>query len=45
VFDVLYSVKAIVMVLLGGAGSMFGPLIGAALADDPAIREAYLGVI
>ena len=31
VFDVLYSVKAIVMVLLGGAGSLFGPLVGAAL--------------
>jgi branched-chain amino acid transport system permease protein len=31
VFDVLYSVKAIVMVLLGGAGSVFGPLFGAAL--------------
>lgn len=31
VFDVLFSVKAIVMVLLGGAGSVFGPLIGAAL--------------
>ena len=31
VFDVLYSVKAIVMVLLGGAGTLFGPLIGAAL--------------
>lgn len=31
VFDVLYSVKAIVMVLLGGAGSVFGPLLGAAL--------------
>jgi len=30
VFDVLYSVKAIVMVLLGGAGSVFGPLLGAA---------------
>jgi branched-chain amino acid transport system permease protein len=29
VFDVLFSVKAIVMVLLGGAGSLFGPLIGA----------------
>ena len=29
VFDVLYSVKAIVMVLLGGAGSLFGPLLGA----------------
>lgn len=31
VFDVLYSVKAIVMVLLGGAGSVFGPLFGATL--------------
>lgn len=31
VFDVLYSVKAIVMVLIGGAGSVFGPLFGAAL--------------
>lgn len=31
VFDVLYSVKAIVMVLLGGAGSLFGPLVGAAV--------------
>ncbi len=31
VFDVLYSIKAIVMVLLGGAGSVFGPLLGAAL--------------
>jgi len=31
VFDVLYSVKAIVMVLIGGAGSVFGPLFGAVL--------------
>jgi branched-chain amino acid transport system permease protein len=31
VFDILYSVKAIVMVLLGGAGSLFGPLLGAAV--------------
>lgn len=31
VFDVLYSVKAIVIVLLGGAGSVFGPLVGSAL--------------
>ncbi len=31
VFDVMYSIKAIVMVLLGGAGSVFGPLVGAAL--------------
>jgi branched-chain amino acid transport system permease protein len=31
VFDVLYSVKAIVMVLLGGAGTIFGPIVGAVL--------------
>lgn len=31
VFDVLYSIKPVVMVLLGGAGSVFGPLVGAAL--------------
>jgi branched-chain amino acid transport system permease protein len=31
VFDVLYSIKPVVMVLLGGAGSLFGPLVGAAL--------------
>lgn len=31
VFDLLYSVKAIVMVLLGGVGSIFGPLLGAAV--------------
>jgi branched-chain amino acid transport system permease protein len=31
VFDVLYSIKPVVMVLLGGAGSLFGPLAGAAL--------------
>lgn len=29
VFDVLYSVKPIVMVLLGGAGTIPGPIIGA----------------
>jgi branched-chain amino acid transport system permease protein len=29
VFDVLHSVKPIVMALLGGVGSVFGPLIGA----------------
>ena len=29
VFDVLYSIKPVVMVLLGGAGSIFGPLLGA----------------
>ena len=31
VFDVLYSIKPVVMVLLGGAGSVFGPIVGAAL--------------
>jgi branched-chain amino acid transport system permease protein len=31
VFDVLYSINPVVMVLLGGAGSVFGPLVGAAL--------------
>jgi branched-chain amino acid transport system permease protein len=31
VFDVLYSIKPVVMVLLGGAGSVFGPLVGAVL--------------
>lgn len=30
VFDVLYAIKPVVMVLLGGAGSVFGPLAGAA---------------
>jgi branched-chain amino acid transport system permease protein len=29
VFDVLYSVKPIVMVLLGGAGTVSGPVLGA----------------
>lgn len=31
VFDVLISVKPIVIVLLGGAGTIFGPLLGAVL--------------
>jgi branched-chain amino acid transport system permease protein len=31
VFDVLLSVKPLVMVLLGGLGTVFGPVIGAAL--------------
>ena len=31
VFDIMYSVKPIVMVLLGGAGSVFGPIVGAVL--------------
>lgn len=46
VFDVLYSVKAIVMVLLGGAGSMFGPLVGAAafLSLEELVWRNYLQV-
>ena len=46
VFDVLYSVKAIVMVLLGGAGSMFGPLLGAAafLSLEELVWRNYLEV-
>ncbi len=31
VFDILYSVKPLVMVLLGGLGTVFGPVIGAVL--------------
>jgi branched-chain amino acid transport system permease protein len=31
VFEVLISVKPIVMVLLGGAGTLIGPVIGAAI--------------
>jgi len=46
VFDVLYSVKAIVMVLLGGAGSIFGPLLGAAafLSLEELVWRNYLEV-
>lgn len=31
VFDIMYSVKPIVMVLLGGVGTVFGPIIGAVI--------------
>ncbi len=46
VFDVLYSIKAIVMVLLGGAGSVFGPLLGAAifLSLEELVWRNYLQV-
>lgn len=46
VFDVLYSIKAIVMVLLGGAGSVFGPLFGAAifLSLEELVWRNYLEV-
>ena len=46
VFDVLYAVKPIVMVLLGGAGSVFGPVIGAALflSLEELVWRNYLAV-
>ena len=42
----LYSVKPIVMVLLGGAGTLFGPLIGAALflSLEELVWRNYLSV-
>jgi len=46
VFDVLYSVKPIVMVLLGGVGSVFGPLLGAAayLLLEEMVWRNYLSI-
>jgi branched-chain amino acid transport system permease protein len=46
VYDVLYSVKPIVMVLLGGAGSIFGPIVGAGLflALEELVWRNYLEV-
>ena len=46
VFDVLYAVKPIVMVLLGGVGSVFGPIIGAALflSLEELVWRNYLAV-
>lgn len=46
VFDVLYSVKPIVMVLLGGAGTLFGPLVGAGvfLGLEELVWRNYLSV-
>jgi branched-chain amino acid transport system permease protein len=46
VFDVLYSVKPIVMVLLGGAGTLFGPLLGAGvfLGLEELVWRNYLSV-
>ena len=46
VFDVLYSVKAIVMVLLGGVGSLYGPLLGAVafLSLEELVWRNYLNV-
>jgi len=54
VFDVLYSIKAIVMVLARGAGSVFGPLFGAVLflyargtgvAQVPRVHTGVLGLL
>ena len=54
VFDVLLSVKPLVMVLLGGLGTVFGPVIGAVLLltfeelvwrNFLTIHAAALGVI
>ena len=46
VFDVLYSIKPIVMVLLGGAGTLYGPLIGAVLflSLEELVWRNYLSV-
>jgi branched-chain amino acid transport system permease protein len=46
VFDVLLAVKPIVMVLLGGVGSVFGPIIGAALflSLEELVWRNYLAV-
>lgn len=46
VFDVLYSVKPIVMVLLGGAGSVLGPVLGAVvfLALEELVWRKFLTI-
>jgi branched-chain amino acid transport system permease protein len=46
VFDTLYSVKPIVMVLLGGVGSVFGPILGAAayLLLEELVWRNYLSI-
>jgi branched-chain amino acid transport system permease protein len=46
VYDVLYSIKPIVMALLGGAGTLFGPLIGAALflALEELVWRNYISI-
>lgn len=46
VYDVLYSIKPIVMALLGGAGTLFGPLIGASLflALEELVWRNYISV-
>jgi branched-chain amino acid transport system permease protein len=44
VFDIMFSIKAIVMVLLGGAGTLLGPLLGAVafLALDELVWRNFL---
>jgi branched-chain amino acid transport system permease protein len=46
VFDILLSVKPLVMVLVGGLGTLFGPVIGAAvfLALEEAVWRSFLTV-
>jgi len=46
VFDVLYSVKPLVMVLIGGIGTLFGPVIGAAvfLLLEEAVWRSFLTI-
>jgi branched-chain amino acid transport system permease protein len=46
VFDILLSVKPMVMVLLGGLGTLFGPVIGAAvfLVLEEAVWRSFLTV-
>jgi branched-chain amino acid transport system permease protein len=45
-FDILLSVKPLVMVLVGGLGSLFGPVIGAAvfLALEEAVWRSFLTI-
>ena len=46
VFDVLLSVKPLVMVLVGGLGTLFGPVIGAAvfLVLEEAVWRSFLTI-
>jgi branched-chain amino acid transport system permease protein len=46
VFDILLSVKPLVMVLIGGLGTLFGPVIGAAvfLLLEEAVWRSFLTV-
>lgn len=46
VFDIMLSVKPLVMVLLGGLGTVFGPIIGAALliVFEEAVWRSFLTI-